>query len=123
MKQVRFLSALVVTEVTDQTWRLVEPLSFTVDGAVYVVEAGFISDFASVPRLPLAFLLFGDTAHRPACAHDWLYSGRAGVSRQFADDVLMAAMRADGESWWRQQAMYRAVRLFGAKFYKGDDPA
>lgn len=123
MKQVRFLSTLVVSEVTDQTWRLVEPLRFSVDDVLYMVEAGFISDFASVPRVPIAFWLFGDTAHRPACCHDWFYSGRVKVSRRFADEVLLAAMKADGESWWRRQAMYRAVRMFGAKFYKSDEPA
>jgi hypothetical protein len=122
MKQVRFLSTLAVEEVTDQTWQLTAPFRVSIDDVVYTVPAGFVSDFASVPRIPIAYLLFGDTAHRPACLHDWLYSGAAGVSRQFADETLMAAMKADGESWFRRQAMYRAVRLFGEKFYKGRDP-
>lgn len=80
------------------------------------VPRGFVTDFASVPRLPLVFLLAGDTAHAPAVVHDWLYSGSK-VSRRVADKVFLEAMTGVGVPWFRRNAMYWAVRLFGGRAY------
>ncbi len=80
------------------------------------VPKGFVTDFSSVPRLPLVFLLAGDTAHAPAVVHDWLYSGSK-VSRSVADEVFLEAMAGVGVPWLRRTAMYWAVRLFGGRAY------
>ena len=40
------------------------------------VPTGFLTDFASVPRMPFVFLLFGDVAHEAAVIHDYLYKAR-----------------------------------------------
>jgi hypothetical protein len=120
--KVSFDSPLDVVEISDQSWQLNLPFRASVsDDAhrrVIEVPAGFVTDFASVPRLPVVFLLAGDTAHKPALLHDYLYSlGGDDAARLYADYVLRAGMAANGDPWWRRALVYRAVRLFGASHW------
>lgn len=107
-------SQLRVEAVDDTHWRLLE--SFTYDSEVakarITVPAGFVTDFASVPRLPLAFLLTGDTAHMAAVVHDFLYSIKI-FPRETADAVFYEAMRATGVPAWRAYLMWLGVRVGG----------
>jgi hypothetical protein len=83
-------------------------------GARIIVPAGFVTDLASVPRLPVAFWLAGDTARKAALVHDFLYDRHLG-GRQIADDVFLEAMRCEGVSAWVTALMYRAVRWGGER--------
>jgi hypothetical protein len=76
------------------------------------VPAGFVTDFASVPRVPVAFWLFGDTAHAAAVVHDWLYSTEI-FPKDTADSVFYEAMRASGIGFWRARFMYWGVAYGG----------
>jgi len=100
-------------------WRLLAPLIYRTDDCAIVVPKGFECDFASVPRLPLAYLTCGDTAHEAATVHDYLYRADAipSVDRETADRVFLEAMESAGESWWRRKLMYRMVRMFGGSSY------
>jgi hypothetical protein len=89
-------------------------------GCVLTVPAGFSNDMASVPRLPLAYWLAGDTAHRSGVVHDYLYSVKA--PRDLADEVFMACMKAEGVPGWRRSLMYAAVRAFGGNYYQEREP-
>lgn len=103
-------------------WKLLAPLIF--DSAMVgtiTVPTGFETDFASVIRLPIAYSLFGDTAHRAATVHDYLYT--TGVfERSIADQVFLEAMESTGIPWWRRWAMYSAARMFGAEYFAGCAP-
>lgn len=81
-----------------------------------MVPVGFTTDFATVPRLPIVFSIMGDTAHRAAVLHDWLYTSKV-VSREVADGILFDAMRSTRLSCWKCMVTYMAVRVFGAKHY------
>lgn len=128
--RVRFLNDLRVEKLAQpEAWRVLEPFAAEIEaepgeviparylakGRRIEVPAGYTTDFASVPRLPLAYLLAGNTAHRSALLHDWLYTRQAG--RAFADAVFLAAMRAEGVPWWRRALMYAAVRVAGGPAY------
>lgn len=98
-------------------WRLLDPFIWK----DIVVPMGFETDFASVPRLPLAYLTCGDVAHEAATVHDYLYCKDAvpNVTRKEADDTFLAIMEELGESWWRRQVMHKMVRMFaGGSFHK-----
>lgn len=79
---------------------------------VLVVPAGFVTDFASVPRVPVAFLVAGDIAIAPAALHDWLYTVQV-CERALADAVFLEAMESAKVNWLKRKLMYRAVRWFG----------
>ena len=67
-----FATELCVEEISDilnsgrGNWQLTQPLVYKSDitGGTYTVPTGFVTDFASVPRVPIVFLLCGDTASR-----------------------------------------------------------
>ncbi len=86
-------------------------------GRVEVPE-GFETDFASVPRLPLAYLLTGDTAHAAAVVHDYLVDTHPW---RRAAEVFREAMVAEGVPAWRRWFMYWAVRLAEPKEEKRDE--
>lgn len=108
-----FESRLRVEKVNSH-WRLIEPLVYdsAALGARLVIPAGFKTDFASVPRLPFAFWLAGDTAHLAAVVHDFLYTIQL-CSRAEADRVFYEAMTLTGIPLWRRSLMYFAVRAGG----------
>lgn len=80
------------------------------------VEEGFITDYASVPRAPLTYWLFGGVGDEAAVVHDFLYETGA-VPRDVADAVYGEALTACGVPAWRRAPMVLAVRLFGAGRY------
>lgn len=111
----RFLDP-IQAEKLDGTWKLLAPLRYqsAVLRAMIVVPAGFVTDFASSPRLPLVYLLTGNTAHAAAVVHDYLYSLHLpGIDRSLADSLLYEAMVVSGEYRWRAWMMWSAVRMFG----------
>jgi len=101
----------------DGKWIVCSPFGFISDdiGDVYV-PAGFKTDLASVPRIPIIFELFGDTSCEAAVIHDFLYSNefeRQWVTRYKADCVLLEASKATDVPKWRRYPIFWAVRLFG----------
>lgn len=99
-------------------WRLNAPLVWCdPQFGPLEVPAGFITDLASIPRLfrNLPFLDPNGISRRPATMHDWLYGSPEGRARgkQFADDFLRAALRAEGASASVAQTFYLAVHWGG----------
>ena len=122
-----FLNDLMVKSLNDERWELTEPLRYeTREGEIIVVPKGFITDFASVPRIPIAFFLAGNTAHKPAVVHDWLYSkeiaSKGYFTRRESDRILREAMEDEGIWWWRRWLMWLGVRIGGGVCYKDDLP-
>lgn len=120
----KFLTDLDVVLLSDSansdrgSWKLQNELIYQSDVAaqVFVVPAGFVTDFASVPRVPLAFDLVGDTAHAAATLHDWLYTTHP-VSRDMADAVLQEAAKVSGVSPFKAWLMWAGVRMGGASHW------
>lgn len=116
----RFLTDLAVRLVDefDEIWQLTQPLAYESDrlGAI-VVPQDFKTDFASVPRLPLAYLVVGGKGKRAAVVHDWLYSGGQKVDRKTADQVFAEALAASGYGGLVRGLMYAGVRLGGGSHF------
>lgn len=110
----RFLTPVYVRLERDDTRTLLAPVQYEskLTGKTYTVPAGFNTDFASVPRVPVAFLLTGGTADRPAIVHDFLY--RTGAEdRKTCDAIFAEAMEATGVAAWRRGLMWAGVRVGG----------
>lgn len=98
-------------------WRIEQPLIYwsALMGEI-IVPVGFETDFASVPRMPLAFLFFGDRIHAPAVIHDYLcvnHWPQRKCTWSQAADVFAEAMHADGVPWYQRHPIAAAVRLYG----------
>lgn len=114
-----FTGPLQVERQAGGRWKLLADLVFnSAEVGAVTVPAGYVTDFASVPRLPLMYWLAGDTAHEAAVVHDWLYSEQK-VSRDVADRVFREASAASGVAWWRRWLMWAGVRI-GGGFAWGD---
>lgn len=111
----RFITKLTVELQGDGRWVLRRSLAYRsfLLGLV-TVPAGFDTDFASVPRVPVVFWLTGDTAKEAAVVHDWLYRTQK-VTRKMADQVLAEAATCGipPEPHWRRLLLYAGVRAFG----------
>jgi hypothetical protein len=83
-----------------------------------VVPAGFLTDFASIPRVFWRLLPPVGRYGKAAVVHDYLYrTGCHPCSRPLADRVFLDAMRDLGVSWPVRRVMWAAVRAFGCFAY------
>ncbi len=100
-----------------KTWKVISDfLYMDHDKGLIVVPQGFVTDFASVPRIPVVFELVGEYGHAAATVHDYLYS-TGKFSRSECDDIFFRCLRDSGISKWRAYLMWSGVRVFGAKHY------
>jgi Protein of unknown function (DUF1353) len=116
VRPAQFLTPLRCEQVTEDDWILLEPLRYysAVLEREIAVPAGFITDYASVPRLPFIYWFTGGLAAAPAVLHDWLYrTDSQDVSRAQADAVLAEAMGVRG--YWKARSwfMWAGVRIGG----------
>ena len=104
----------------DCVWVIDSPLVYVSNilGSI-TVKAGFETDFASVPRIPLFYSLFGDRAHREAVIHDYLYRTDCVPPASFseANSVFLEAMECRGKSWYVRFPMYWGVCIGGSFSY------
>lgn len=110
-------------------WIVAEPLNFQSnifkypDGKPknYVVERGYVTDLASVPRLPIVYWLVGNRGAAAAVVHDFLYSDGMRLhmieSRGEADDVYREALLDEGISSYLADMMFWGVRTFGESHF------
>ncbi|MBX3498875.1 MAG: DUF1353 domain-containing protein [Alphaproteobacteria bacterium] len=77
-----------------------------------VVPAGFVTDFASVPRAFWSGLSPHGQYSRAAVLHDYLYWTQS-CTRAQADRLFLLMMRQSGVSPANQLAIYRATRAAG----------
>lgn len=80
------------------------------------VPAGYVTDFASVPRFLWSILPPHGEYAKAAIVHDYLYDTATGTKR-WADGVFLEAMEVLGVGRFRRLVMYAAVCAFGRGKY------
>lgn len=114
-----FLTTLDKRDLDDKRFVLLNDLvyaSFFLQ-TVIKIGKGFVSDGASVPRLPIAYWLYGDRAHHESVLHDWGYQTHL-WSKYICDKLFLEAMIARAKPWYIHIPMYWAVKLGGRKSYR-----
>ncbi|MDQ3515271.1 MAG: DUF1353 domain-containing protein [Gemmatimonadota bacterium] len=98
-------------------YRLLEKLQFATGAIAVTVPAGFVTDFASVPRMLWRLFPPAGVYNRAAVVHDFLY--RTGLtSRAVADALFLDAMIEIGVPWLVRWLMYIGVRIGGRSSYR-----
>ena len=98
----RFLTELNVKRLPDKNgrkqWQLLSPFIYeSANVGIIIVPTGFVTDFASIPRLPFVYWIFGGAGDEEAVLHDFLYQNPhttgcgVTVDRSLADKVLRGA--------------------------------
>jgi len=113
----KFLTGLCVySGDSDDEWILNKPLIYNSDilGQI-IVPAGFRTDLASVPRVPIVYSMWGGRAHHEAVIHDALYRSdfRPWATYTEANDIFYEAMVARGKPWYVRWPMYWGVCVAG----------
>lgn len=129
-----FKTNVSVTEHGDY-WKLLWQLVYEGNTDRWVIPAGFITDFASIPRIFTPLLPRTGRHNRAAVLHDYLYRIAMGIipscthpdghggclimggcglpqwlSRKDADRIFLRAMREVETEEWRARAMFLGVR-------------
>lgn len=104
-----------ITKNINDTWAMLkEDLVFTSRwfSRTFKTKAGFVTDFASVPRLPIIYMLLGGRGKRPATTHDDNYAKQEIPKRQcdlvffegLVDTYVLDAWKAfvKQEVWWKE---------------------
>jgi hypothetical protein len=101
-------------------FKLAAPFVFVSSKGKLEIPAGFITDGYSVPSWLWSWCNPFAAGMEASLFHDLNYSEACpyAFTRKEADDLLLEGMAACGVPWLRRQAIYRAVRLFGWRYYK-----
>ena len=125
-----FTTELVVQALSDNKWLVKERFNYNIGSAdsadAVEVPVGFITDFASIPRILWNILPPWGQYGKAAVIHDFMYTEHkystfsaegvesfVQIERKQADDIFLQAMEVLGVNWITRYAMYAAVRVFG----------
>lgn len=82
------------------------------------VPAGFVTNFASVPRWLWSVFPPDGPWRKAAVVHDYAYTREAGIPRFLADAIFRDCMHRAGVPALARLAIYYGVRLFGGWSYR-----
>lgn len=77
------------------------------------IHPGFVTDFASVPRVFWRALPPWGRYSEAALVHDFLYSHPGDFTRSDIDKFFYKRMKSLGVNWFQRWALYLGVKLFG----------
>jgi hypothetical protein len=115
-----FQSDLNVVQMDGQHWKLLSPLVYESSGPLgeVIVPAGFLTDFASTPRIIWMFMPKSGEYDAAAVVHDFLYriggklSGKT-YTKADADNLFNEALKLLGTGQPARWVMYQSVKHFG----------
>lgn len=93
-------------------WILVEDFRYKENDVVTTIPKGFVTDFASIPRVFWSVINPTELGDAGPIKHDWKYRNGIGTRAQ-ADKAFLADMEDDGIGWWKRKTAYGMVRAFG----------
>lgn len=105
-----------------RNWRLLEPFDFASEAIERLIHvpAGFVTDFASTPRIIWPILPPTGSYGKAAVLHDWCYRTPGQTKHRLdADRVLLEAMIALNVPKWARWTVFAGVRIGGYQAYKG----
>jgi hypothetical protein len=103
----------ILIEPFKTTWKRDGKPSFS-----FIVDAGFTTDLASIPRIFRSLIPQVGRHLQPAIAHDWIYGGNVDMSKEDADLMFLDGMKSTGVWWLRRRVMYLAVRIGGKGYWE-----
>lgn len=115
-----FTTSLIVELLGGRRWRLAFAFTFHIGGKyaerAISVPAGFITDFASIPKIIFWVLPWWAKFNKASVLHDWLYQEHI-LTRAEADfafyEAMLVAFRHHRTGPFVAWLEYWAVRLFG----------
>ena len=108
---------MLIRPYTATTWQLVEDLVYEGEHQRFVIPAGYVTDFASVPTFLRWLVESYGPYTRAAIVHDWLITSEIPAKRvtsRDTDGIFRRVMREEGTPAAKRWLMWAAVRLGAA---------
>jgi len=113
-----FETQLDVRLIGEQSFEVINPLTFNTYGFCITILPSFDYDGASIPQALWSWIgcPMGGLYSSAACLHDALYASQL-FDRKTSDKLFHQAMLSSGVSKSLAKKMYLAVRAFGSSAY------
>ena len=117
-----FTKELIATPLDDgKTWVIREEFKYDIgakdSGDSVVVPVGFVTDFASIPKIFWSILPNWGPYGKAAIIHDYLYFSH-NRTKDEADNIFLEGMLVLGVPPWKANIIYQSVHFFGESSYK-----
>ena len=108
--------------IDDKYWEVLEEYSYETSRGLVVVSKGFMTDYASVPKIFRNIINTYGKRGRAAVVHDWLYSSRCkiDITRAEADNFFLEIMIEWNVKKYKRFLMYILVRIFKKSHFRKD---
>ena len=103
-----------VEQLNGGVWELLDPVAYRDERGTYEVPAGYLTDFASVPRFVWWLVPTSGDYNAAAIVHDWLITDwlpAGAITSSDVDTTFREALKALGVSTPRRWLMWAGVRL------------
>lgn len=110
-----FTNKLIVEPLDNGKYKIIKQFTYHVgqypSDLKIVVPEGFVTDFASIPRILHIFFPPHGKYTKAAIIHDFLYD--TGSDKALSDKIFKEAMLVLSVPLWQANLFYHAVKLFG----------
>jgi hypothetical protein len=121
-ENINFLNKISVTPVNDGVFKLNSRLVVEVDNKLITIPKGFITDFASIPKIfwsiqsPYDIKTIG-----PSILHDYLYTCPNNLTRQKIDSIFHSSLIDNLVNPVKSYLYWLAVRIAGSGHFNKDN--
>ncbi len=114
------MSKLLVKDLMNGKFELVGDYVYQIGEYSIRVPKGFVTDYASIPRIFRPIVLPYGKHSGASVVHDYLYSKGCDldIERKKADKIFFEILKEEGVNPILARLMYVAVRIFGKIRYK-----
>jgi hypothetical protein len=114
------ISKLLVKDLMNGKFELISDYIYQIENYVIRVPQGFVTDYASIPRIFRPIVLPYGKHSGASVVHDYLYSKDCDldIERKKADKIFLEILKEEGVNPILARLMYVAVRIFGKIRYK-----
>ena len=114
------LTKLLVKDLMNGKFELFFNYVYRTKEYIIKVPKGFVTDYASIPKLLRAIVLPYGKHSGASVVHDWLYSSNCNldVSREKADKVFLEILKEEKVNFLLRTLMYIAVKKFGRSRFR-----
>lgn len=119
-----FTTPCIVELVGPYRFKLIEPFEYHISEypaptplQIIKVPAGYITDFASIPRIFWTIVSPVDEYAKAAVIHDWLHF-KGYFSRKITDLIFLEGMIVLNVPAWKRDIVYNSVKYFSGFIWR-----
>ncbi|RRD23875.1 DUF1353 domain-containing protein [Fusobacterium canifelinum] len=114
------MTELLVKDLRNGKFELFSDYVYKTKEYLIKVPKGFVTDYASIPKLLRAIILPYGKHSGASVVHDWLYSSNCNleISREQADKIFLEVLKEEKVNFLLRTLMYIVVKKFGGRRFR-----